>query len=468
MRIRTRVNRDGLVFLGILAVVLLGAIVRQVNLLLLFGAILACFGLFDYRSGRRSLRGLTVRRKEVTSQVVGAPLRVPIRLTSTRRRGNAYAIVAEDSVIPPVTKKAPREQSGESLPSDARGSINTGTKDDTKNGTNNSTNNSTNDGTTGRVYRPICYFDAIRPSQSITEQWTGIFPRRGRYRLGPITISTRYPLGFFRSSVTIPAESFFYIEPKRGNIARTWLSALRQRLAENAPRRSRIDRTGEELFGIRQWQPMDERKWIHQRSSAKYQKLLVRQFQNRTLQTVAVILDLYDQRYDPRYNPRNPLPAETLRERENQELAVCFTATLIDELVKNQKTPVTFGLVGQLEDKNSCYFCRNASASLSEVARHLATAEPTGTDTLPELLRQCAGGTAVSQIILVTTGPLDGESRSGWLADGLFRQILSRAFVVDSGSPLFDTLFWFDPPRGEAPDSSSCQELPPKSGASQS
>ena len=422
MKIRTRINRDGLVFLGILAIVLLGAIVRQVNLLLLFGAILACFGLFDYRVGRRSLRGLTVHRLPVAGQAAGSPLRVPIRLTNTRRRGRSYAIAVEDTVTPTTnrhTHRSPRQASERPQSRSKHG----------QNGD-------------PQQYLPICYFDAVRPSHSVTELWTGTFPQRGHYRLGPITISTRYPLGFFRSSVTIGAEGDFYIGPKLGSLWRPWLSSLRQKIAEEAPRRNNIDRTGEELFGIRQWQPMDERKWIHQHASAKYQKLLVRQFQNRTLQSAAVILDLF-----------HPQSTNSLEELENQELAVCFTATLIEELVKKQKMPAAFGLVGHLEDGSTHYFCQNASAAGTgtEIARHLATAEPTEQDPLPEILRQCAAVGALSQIILVTTRPLDGERRHHRLNEEPLRQLLTRTTVVDTSSKQFDTLFWFDPPHGEAP-----------------
>ncbi|MBQ6620905.1 MAG: DUF58 domain-containing protein [Thermoguttaceae bacterium] len=426
MKIRTRVNRDGLVFLGILAIVLLGAIIRQVNLLLLFGSILACFGLFDYRAGRRSLQGLTARRLPVAAQAAGSPLRVPIRLTSTRRRGRSYAVAVEDTVTPTTDRQrriSPR-QSPESPQSRSK---------HRQNGD-------------AQRYRPICYFDAVRPSQSVTELWTGTFPQRGRYQLGPITISTRYPLGFFRSSVTLPAEGDFYIGPKLGNLWRPWLSSLRRKIAEDAARRNSVDRTGEELFGIRQWQPMDQRKWIHQHASAKYQKLLVRQYQNRTLQSAAVILDLF-----------GPQSADSLEEQENQELAVCFAATLIDELVKKQKMPAAFGLIARLEDGGARYFCQNASAAgtAAEIARHLATAEPTGQDTLPEILRQCAAVGALSQIILVTTRPLEGERRQRCLSEEPARQLLTRTTIVDTGSKEFDTLFWFDPPRGDTPQRTS-------------
>ena len=424
MKIRTRINRDGLVFLGILAIVLLGAIIRQVNLLLLFGAILACFGLFDFRAGRRSLQGLTARRLPVSGQAAGSPLHVPIRLTNTRRRGLSYAVAVEDTVTPIVDRHrrgAPRRQPRQTLERPRpKHKPNGGPK----------------------RYRPICYFDAVRPSQSVTELWTGTFPQRGRYHLGPITISTRYPLGFFRSSVTLPAEGDFYIGPKLGNLWRPWLSSLRQKIADDAPRRNSVDRTGEELFGIRQWQPMDQRKWIHQHASAKYQKLLVRQFQNRTLQSAAVILDLF-----------RPRSADSLEEQENQELAVCFAATLIEELVKKQKMPAAFGLIGRLEDGGTHYFCQNASAAGTgtEIARHLATAEPTEQDPLPEILRQCAAVGALSQIILVTTCPLEDKGRRGRLSEEPLRQLLTRTTVVDTSSREFDTLFWFDPPRGETP-----------------
>lgn len=427
MKRRTRLYRDGLIFLGVLIVVFLGAVVRQVNLLLLFASILFCFVVFDWRFGRRMLSRLRVRRKAPVGATAGEPFLVPVELENTRRRLPSWGIVVEETVTPldgsnapAINRLAPNQANEEKW-----GRLFSGRK--------------------GNIFRPICYFEEVRPQTTESESWAGRLPKRGRYQLGPITISTRFPLGFFRSSVTFSERTTFFVAPKIGRLSDDWLLSLREKAEERSRLNSRVERFGEEMFGVRQWQPQDARKWIHQRASAKYRKLLVRQYQRQTVQTTALVLDLYDPTIDTRL--------ETL---ENRERGVSFAATLLIELVK-RNSAAAFGLVGRsfdalYSDSNQAetsFFCRVTSGSIrSAVMERLATASATSTDTAAKLLsRLMSAGENITQLVFVTTRPFSTGSDERFAAlrsESRLNALLGKMTVVDTSSATFDEIFKLD------------------------
>lgn len=427
MKRRTRLYRDGLIFLGVLIVVFLGAVVRQVNLLLLFASILFCFVVFDWRLGRRMLLGLRVRRRAPVGATAGEPFLVSVELENTRRRLPSWGIVVEETVTPLSDfGESSFERFAPSQASDGK-------------------KRRLFSGKRGKVFRPICYFEEVRPQTVQSESWAGRLPRRGRYQLGPLTVSTRFPLGFFRSSITISESAAFFVAPKIGRLSHEWLMSLHEKAEEKSRRSSRVERFGEEMFGVRDWQPQDARKWIHQRASAKYRKLLVRQYQRQTVQTTALALDLYDPAQDIR-----------LEAMENRERAVSFAATLLMELVK-RNSAAAFGMTARFYDAfhsdsnpaESPFFCRVSPGTIrSAIMERLATATATSVDTTPELLsRLASAGENISQLVFVTTRPfsadLDGRF-AAWRAESRFSALLGKMTVVDTSSPAFDEIFKLD------------------------
>lgn len=398
---RTILYRDGLVFIGIMAVIFLGAFIRQVNLLLLFASILACFLFFDFWFGRRILRGLTVRRGRIASSTAGEPFLVPLELVNAQKKGSVWGIIVEETITPDFNGETSAKKG---------------------------------------VYRPACYFEEVKGGTAVKKTWAGKLPIRGRYRLGPVTISTRFPLGFFRSSVTFDLPGELIVYPKMGKISRNGLSRHRARNGERSPFESRMARIGDEMAGVRNWQSGDARKWIHWRASAKHQKILVRQFQNREDCAAVVLLDLYSASTD----------SATPAERENQELAVSFAATLWSAFTRQESKRPLFGLTAQDAGGEDRTELLNLSSSLpaETIFERLAMARSTPTDGIETLFRKIL---AVSDrdinVILVTPGPFDPETSDRLLElrrEPRIRSILNRMIVIDSSASDFDDSFRLD------------------------
>ena len=116
----------------------------------------------------------------------------------------------------------------------------------------------------------------------------------------------------------MPGTDTLIVHPKLGKLTRNWAHIAR----ENASGGQRMQRRGfleGEFHGLRDWRPGDSRRWIHWRTSARRGSLVVRQFEQRRSEDLAILLDLWQ--------PLTP----TDQQRQNVETAVSFVATVIAE-----------------------------------------------------------------------------------------------------------------------------------------
>ena len=435
MKRRTTLYRDGLIFLSVMLVIFLGAVVRQVNLLLLFASIMVSFVVFDFLLGRRLLRGLTARRIAPSSPSAGEPFAAVIELSNRRKRGTSWGVVVEETVTPDFTEWRLLDALPAGGPAIPLSDEEKGTRKKRR-------FFRLMPEKTNHRFRPACYFEEIRPGASVRKTWAGRLPLRGWYQLGPITISTRFPLGFFRSSVTFPETAGFLVRPKLGRIDPAWLDRLREQREQESRFRSRLSRTGDEMFGVRDWQTGDARKWVHWRSSAKYQKIMVRQYQERNHQEAAVLLDLF--------HP-DALTLETL---EYRELAVSFAASLCAELSRKGGREVLLGLVGKLthipgleslaEEEPALIQTGQGSAGISAIQDRLARAVETQTDSLEQTLTELiARKRPALSLVIVTMRPLDlSEKRlPNLIGDPRWQRLLAHTVTVDLSDRATEKLF---------------------------
>lgn len=115
--------------------------------------------------------------------------------------------------------------------------------------------------------------------------------KRGLWKIGPIEVISQDALGFFRmkqvlniASNIIVYPSFFKIFafPPLASGSVSWMGV------ETA----KISGDSHEFFGIREYQRGDAISRIHWPSSAKHNKLIVKQFERNSIQEVTIVLDL--------------------------------------------------------------------------------------------------------------------------------------------------------------------------------
>ncbi|MFH5803678.1 DUF58 domain-containing protein [Alienimonas sp. DA493] len=129
------------------------------------------------------------------------------------------------------------------------------------------------------------------------ERQTGVYrlePRvRGPHALGPITLSTAFPIGLVRREILERDEAEMLVLPPLGTMTPAWdrRGAHADELAHHArPRKGLFE---DEFYQLREYRPGDGSRAIHWRSSAKAGELMVREHHESRDRDLVVLLDLY-------------------------------------------------------------------------------------------------------------------------------------------------------------------------------
>jgi len=253
--------------------------------------------------------------------------------------------------------------------------------------------------------------------------------QRGRYQFGPLTISCSMPLGLIRATTTRYDLDHVFVSPRLGQLLPAW--SRRLKLSRQGGQRStrRRGKTEGEFYGIRDWRSGDSRNSIHWRTSAKRNKLSVRQFEQRTSQNLAIVLDLWQA------SP-TPIPPREV------ELAVSFVASLVVEHGRHGSTHL---LVASASRAN--FFLRGTSSPVfrRELMEKLAVVEATKQDRLPEVLAEVLPKvSANAKIVIVSTRKLDLHDTERFAAIWSrinLRRVLRDVVCVDASAAEFAE--WF-------------------------
>jgi uncharacterized protein (DUF58 family) len=372
-RHQTVICREGLYFLAIIALVFGGAIIKEVNLLLILAGMLLGPFLLNWRAVRSNLRGLSVDRNLPLHVCAGDVLSVDLNLTNTRKKLGSWAVVVEEQI-----QREP------------------------VNGRRNHRHQPT--------LRPSVLFPYAPAGQSRKGVYRGRLVERGRYRLGPLRASTRFPFGLFSRTITLGESETLIVLPRLGRLTQGWSARRREALIGTDRRRQKPGAEGD-FYGVREWRSGDGRRLIHWRSSARAGKLVVRQFERPRSRDVAVVLDLWQP------EPHSP------EQVENVELAVSFAATVLADLCRKGGSNISLGISN---GKPECVGGPASSATLQRLMEQLALIEARADTSLPALLaatlRQVTPGT---EVVLVSTRTID-------LTDAAqFREIVSDPVMRD-------------------------------------
>ncbi|MBN2022949.1 MAG: DUF58 domain-containing protein [Pirellulales bacterium] len=377
-------------FVVVFGVALAGAMLKEVNLLfVLAGMILGPVAINAWWVVR-SLRRLAPRRRMPRSVCAGDLLVVQVEMENNRRRQSSWAVVVEDQI----------RRAGEP------------------------------------TLRPRVYFPHVRPGQTGETAYQGRLVRRGRYDVGPFRVSTRFPFGVVRYTVTLGTAQTLLVCPRLGRLARGWLGRQREAFEGAQRRQARTSRVEGEFFGVRDWRDGDGKRAVHWRSSARRGGLVVRQFEQPHSRDVAVLVELWQ-----------PSPAPGPAERDAVELAVSFAATAVADVCRQGGAEL---LVGTTAAPAAPLAGPASAALVQEVMEHLALADAQPEDRLPALLAgaldEIANGT---DIILISTRPVDlddpGRFARVW-SDGSRRAKRRQIRLVDTSGDQWNEYFEIDAP----------------------
>jgi uncharacterized protein (DUF58 family) len=142
----------------------------------------------------------------------------------------------------------------------------------------------------------LARFVAALPGQRAL-RWRGevVVPTRGRYAWGPLVARSSYPFGLVeRQALLVPGTEQLVL-PRLGTLDRV---GLRRYLAPVGLRREPDRRLGRrhptaqaEFHGLRAFRSGDSPRWIHWRTSARCNELMVREFEDVPSDDLILVLD---------------------------------------------------------------------------------------------------------------------------------------------------------------------------------
>ena len=154
----------------------------------------------------------------------------------------------------------------------------------------------------------------VSPASTTIQSYPLLVPRRGLYRLDGIKLLTRFPFGLFVKSATIPVVAQILVYPE----VRALASMLCDDLAILGHEQALAQRgQGTALHNLRLYQPGDDSRSIHWRTTARKSLLIVRETEAEDLRRVAIVLQTF-----------HPESSRMLDAPENFEKAVILAASL--------------------------------------------------------------------------------------------------------------------------------------------
>lgn len=275
---------EGWYYVFVLAFIVVGAALRDINLLFILAGMMMGPLLFNWRLVVLAVRRLEVNRRLPEQVFAGRPFLVEIFGENQRKHLGSSMLVIEDAIAPEGTEEGTPKKSRK---------------------------------TSVKVILPF-----VPPRQSRKEAYRVTLPRRGKYRFGPLQVSTRFPMGLVRAAARFRQFERIVAFPRLGRLAPQWMRLLESHRYGRHQVHSRQGPIDGDYYGLREWRPGDSKRWIHWRTTAKLGKLAVRQFEQQQNRDMALVLDLWQ--------PERPTDDDLGR----VEFAISFAGTVVDELAR--------------------------------------------------------------------------------------------------------------------------------------
>ena len=382
-------TKEAWVFLAILIVVIVSAMIREINLLIILAGLLLGPFLVNWQVVRMTTRNLSCSRRLPHAVYPGELIEIALLVTNKRKRLDSWGVVVEDRW---------RTDSGNRMESGAK------------------------------EFRARAFVPQIKAGATERTVYRGKLWQRGRYILGPIRLSTSVPVGLIRGTTVVPkSKGKILVFPRLGTISRQWKELVKvEQSGQRSSRRHQGRREGD-FYGLREWRNGDSRRWIHWRSSAKRNELTVRQFEQTKNQNFVIALDLRSDN------------------QEAIEKAISFVATVIVDHCRRNGGNLILGVAGREIE----YVKGSASNALvQEALEILAEAQATSNDRLPEVIDNGLGAVTMDdRVVVVSAERVDLQDTNRFQAiwnDVQKRRALARTINVNVCDAEFDRWFTFN------------------------
>ena len=351
---RTSITREGIYYLLVVLFIVASAVFRDENLLVVVAGLMLGPLFFNWRLVVSGLRRLELRRKLPHRICAGDPLLVEILAENRRSQLATCAMEVRDT----ITRVGDRR--------------------------------------TERAATVDVLFPYIGAGQSSGVTYRSRLTQRGRYRLGPLIVSTRFPFGLLQCCVTLDVSDELIVCPRLGRLSRQWARLVEaERMGSERSQRRQGFLEGD-YYGLREWRAGDSPRWIHWRTSAKLSSLAIRQFEQQRNRDVVLVLDLWQ--------PESP----RLEDQGHVELAISLAATAVADLCRRGGNRVLLAIAGKQHQTLTA-----GSASMlfvKECLDELAVVEADSRNRLRELLSRLRIDAQVgARQIIISSRPMPDE-----------------------------------------------------------
>lgn len=276
---------------------------------------------------------------------------------------------------------------------------------------------------------PSVTFVRVGPGEERSGFYELCIARRGVYRLGPLRISSRFPLGIGERGHTIASPSEIIVHPAIGRLLPGWKRRERE-LAESSSRaNARLGIFDDDFHSIREYRPGDNSRSIHWRSSARHGQVMVKEHQQHREADLIVLLDF----------------CSTADFTESlQETAVSLVATLCIEQTRHTSLG-TYRLA--IAGREQQFIEVTGAARFRDAAlRALAVCEVAPQAPLKEMLQSVCQGpvSSSSRFILLTPRPEIAAAFSETIAREAVKnelQLTSRMLIFNCSRENFADVF---------------------------
>ncbi|MBN1591522.1 MAG: DUF58 domain-containing protein [Pirellulales bacterium] len=363
---RTTICREAWYYLAVLAVIAGAAMFREINLLLVLAGMIAGPLWLSWREVAANLRGLRVSRRMPQSICAGDLLVVHLELVNTRRRGS-WAVAVEEPI-----RRAGRA-----------------------------------------TLQPGVFFSYVGPGQANERSYHGRLTERGRYEIGPVRLSTRFPFGLLKRTTTVGQSESVVVFPRLGRLTQAWLARHHEAFEGDQRHQQRSGRVEGQFYGTRYWRNGDSRRSIDWRSSARRDRLVVRQYEQPHNRDVALVVELWQ-------------PVEPSKDDQDRVgLAVSFAATVIADVCRKGDARLSLATTAAPDEPIAG---PASTAIMHDCMRQLAVAEADDDDRLPRLLESALDQMGSGhEIIVISTRDVDLDDAGRF---GRLRQEASRAAAL--------------------------------------
>ena len=294
--VSTRLTREGMQVLFMAVFVLLAAILRDVNLLIVLAGTLLATLLIQWRVCAKTLNGLSTYRRLPRSMHSRKGFEVELVIMNPKKWLGAWLVLAQDR-IKYVSADLASEQISQGI---------------------------------GLLY------SSIAPCSTRIQKYRCIVQRHGKYQFLGTELTTRFPFGLLRGIMPHNGGDTFIVQPAIGKITPSWLELFGIRTSNARLRQTRSLSDEGDFFGLRAYRAGDSPRWIHWRSSARRDELVVKQFQQADSRELIVLLDLF--------SGSNLDQQRRDSQQKHQELAIEFVATLASHVASSNFGVITVAI----------------------------------------------------------------------------------------------------------------------------